>query len=640
MAAAAKLASELRSLGYDVSDELGRGGFGVVYRARDLSLHRTVAIKVLETALDDEGRARFDRERQTTGLLSPHPFVVTVYATGYTDSGLPYIVMEDLAGGTLAARLRSLGKLPLHEALDVGVRMASALDAAHRLGILHRDVKPENILLSTYGEPKLADFGISTLPGAFQTRSGIVTASPLHAAPEVLEGERATVQSDVYSLASTLYALLSGKAPFQGDADEHPYALVHRVNTKAAPKLRAAGVPDAVARVVERALAKRPDLRPPSAEAFAASLQDAQRRLHVPPTEVPAADESSTVQRAALVASQPRRTLPRAVSVLTRVGGRRRALAAPVVMVVLSGAGVAALAATRAEDRGAQVLVAGSTTTTSDAPTEDTDGTRPADTTDVTASTEDADAVAPDPGSTAATGTAATIVAGTPPTAGVTPGPVSSTTAPVAPPPPSIDGLAIDGSSMNGGPFSSPQCQVTPSGGRAYSFSRTGTSMGRVYSGGFNASLAVTIGRPGEPPGPEFPDIPNHPPATHGTPATWFGAGAVATVDATVEVSSPQGRVTLVGSYVPDRDVGECEETATSSRMAQEADNGTYRDVRLAALPVIATIVRNGETWTDRGTCYLLARVMYIKARNGQTYGDASDLYATCTSPNAAATRA
>ncbi|MEU4425087.1 protein kinase [Actinoplanes sp. NPDC024001] len=265
--------------------EIGRGGFGVVYRAWQPDFLRTVAVKVLAAERVDQ--ARFEREVQALGRLSGHPHIVTVHQAGRTDSGAPYLLMAYEEGGSLAGRAGATG---WEEVLAGGVAVAGALEAAHRAGVLHRDVKPENILISRYGELKLADFGLARPVRRDPPREQrSVTASLLHAAPEVLRGEPATVASDVYSLASTLYRWLCGRAPFVPDRDESVAGLVARIEAQPVPDLRP-GVPDPVCAVLERALARDPAARPRTAAAFAAELRAAQRACGVAVTPLIVAD--------------------------------------------------------------------------------------------------------------------------------------------------------------------------------------------------------------------------------------------------------------------------------------------------------------------------------------------------------------
>jgi serine/threonine-protein kinase PknK len=267
--------------GYVNLVEIGHGGFAVVYRAHDQRFYRSVAIKVLTGPIDAESRKRFDRERRAMGALSRHPHCVTVYDSGFTSDDQPYLVMEDLSGGSLRQRIDQ-GPMPWREVVAIGVKLAGALDAAHEAGVLHRDVKPENVLCSAYGEPKIADFGIARLEADTLT-SGKIFATPAHAAPELFEGSRPTKASDVYSLGSTLFMLMAGTAPFVRRQGEPAIAVITRASREAVPDLRPAGVPDAVCAVLEEAMAKRPDDRPTAAE-VGRLLRDAQRELGIEPT--------------------------------------------------------------------------------------------------------------------------------------------------------------------------------------------------------------------------------------------------------------------------------------------------------------------------------------------------------------------
>ncbi len=276
--------------GYDDLVEIGRGGFAVVYRARQVRLQRAVAVKVLLGATSGVGLERFERECAAIGSLSGHPNVVAVHDAGTTADGRPYLAMELLPAGSLAERLAREGRLAADDVLAIGSQLASALAAAHRAGVLHRDVKPENVLLGEDGTPKLGDFGIAVVADTHQTATGVVLGTVLHAAPEVLTGARATEASDVYSLASTLDTLLRGRAAYRGEPGEGPLPVMYRVVHEAAPDLRAAGVPAEVAAVIEAGMAKDPARRTPTAEAFGAQLDAvrARRDGHGPLAVVPA----------------------------------------------------------------------------------------------------------------------------------------------------------------------------------------------------------------------------------------------------------------------------------------------------------------------------------------------------------------
>ncbi len=264
-------------------DEIGRGGFGVVFTARQPAFDRTVAVKVL-TLTDERTLRRFDRERQALGKVSNHPNITPVFASGFTTDGQPYLAMELMKGGSLADRLVTEGPMAWEEVLDLGVKLAGALETAHRAGILHRDLKPANILLSEYGEPRLADFGIASLDDGEQTKTGVITASVAYAAPEVLDGRRPGVQADIYGLAATLFTLIAGTAPFSTQGEESVLAMVLRIARDPVPDLRARGVPDPFAKVLETAMAKSSDDRYVSASAFGAAMREAQRQIGLPQT--------------------------------------------------------------------------------------------------------------------------------------------------------------------------------------------------------------------------------------------------------------------------------------------------------------------------------------------------------------------
>ncbi|GAF49268.1 protein kinase domain-containing protein [Rhodococcus wratislaviensis] len=266
-------AAELAGTGFDDAAEIGRGGFGVVYRCTQAELDRTVAVKVLTVELDEENRARFFREQRAMGRLTGHPNIVNILQVGATDSGLPYIVMPYHPQDSLEARVRNAGPLALDQVLRVGVKMAGAVESAHRLGILHRDVKPANILLTDYGEPELADFGIAHISGGFETVTGAVTGSPAYTAPEVLGGEPPSPAADVYGLGATLFSALTGHAAFERRSGEQVVAQFLRITTQPVPDLREHGIPDDVSDTIARAMSRTPGQRPATAAEFGEELR-------------------------------------------------------------------------------------------------------------------------------------------------------------------------------------------------------------------------------------------------------------------------------------------------------------------------------------------------------------------------------
>ncbi|QHE73328.1 protein kinase domain-containing protein [Rhodococcus sp. WAY2] len=279
-------AAELAGAGFGDVQEIGRGGFGVVYRCIQAELDRTVAVKVLTVNLDEENRARFFREQRAMGRLTGHPNIVNILQVGATDSGRPFIVMPYHPQDSLEARIRGEGPLPLDQVLRLGVKMAGAVESAHRLGILHRDVKPANILLSEYGEPELTDFGIAHITGGFETATGAVTGSPAYTAPEVLAGDPPSPASDVYGLGATLFSALTGHAAFERRTGEQVVAQFLRITTQPVPDLTEQGIPDDVSDTIARAMARTPGQRPATAADFGDELRSLQHAHGFPVDEM------------------------------------------------------------------------------------------------------------------------------------------------------------------------------------------------------------------------------------------------------------------------------------------------------------------------------------------------------------------
>jgi serine/threonine-protein kinase PknK len=270
--------AELDAAGFVDPEEIGRGGFGAVFRCGQPALDRTVAVKVLTSHVDPDDLERFLREQRAMGRLSGHPHIVTMMQVGTTGSGRPYIVMQYHPKGSLHDRIRERGVLDWPATLRLGVKICGALEAAHRAGTLHRDVKPANILLTDYGEPQLTDFGIARIVGGFQTSVGAVAGSPGFTAPELLRGVRPTAASDVYGLAATLFCALTGHAAFERHSGEEVFAHFLRLTTQPVADLHRREVPDDVCRLVERAMATDPAGRPATAAAFGEELREVQRR--------------------------------------------------------------------------------------------------------------------------------------------------------------------------------------------------------------------------------------------------------------------------------------------------------------------------------------------------------------------------
>ncbi len=246
-----------------------------------------MAVKILAAdRFDDSSRVRFERELKAMGQLSGHPNIATVYQAGHTELGNSYILMAYEEGGSLADRIRA-GASTWQDVVAGGIAVAGALESAHLTGVLHRDVKPENILISRYGVLKLADFGLARPARQVVGNATLsVTASVLHAAPEILRGEPASVASDVYALGSTLFAWLKGTPAFASTRDEPASAVFARIAASPVPDLRPEGVPHLVCAALERALAKDPGQRHASAAELAEDLQRAQATAGLPVTEL------------------------------------------------------------------------------------------------------------------------------------------------------------------------------------------------------------------------------------------------------------------------------------------------------------------------------------------------------------------
>ena len=288
--------------GYDIKEQIGRGGFATVYRAADLAHGRSVAIKVINGALNADERRRFDRERLAIGQVADHPNVVGVYESGVTEEGQAYMVLEFATGGSLGDRLEQHGSVPWPEAVEIMGEVADAVSAAHAVDIRHRDIKPDNILLSQYGVPKLSDFGIASVASGVTTTSA-ATMTISHSPPEMLQGTEITDTADVYALASTFHQLVSGQPPFFRAGDANVGALITRVLTEPAPSLVDHGLPTAVAEVISRALVKDPAARTPTAADFRTQLLAAAAQAPTPPVDpegTPSPGSTVAVDRAAL----------------------------------------------------------------------------------------------------------------------------------------------------------------------------------------------------------------------------------------------------------------------------------------------------------------------------------------------------
>ena len=262
---------------YTILYELGQGAMGTVYRAHDPQIDREVALKTISLHMlggqdEEEFRQRFFREARAAGKLS-HPGIVTIHDAGEDASTrTPYLVMEFIPGLTLES-LGEGGALPQEKALELTRQIAEALDYAHARGIVHRDIKPANILVDAEGRAKITDFGIAKLATSKFTQTGMVLGTPAFMSPEQLTAQPVDGRSDIFSLGTIFYWLLTGKRPFGGDTlAALSYSVVHA----APPPLAEVtpGMPADIEYVVTRALAKEPAQRYATGKQFASDLED------------------------------------------------------------------------------------------------------------------------------------------------------------------------------------------------------------------------------------------------------------------------------------------------------------------------------------------------------------------------------
>jgi eukaryotic-like serine/threonine-protein kinase len=262
---------------YRLKRPLGHGGMATVYLGHDSELDRPVAIKVLAETLtgDETFRRRFLREAQLAARLS-HPNVVSVYDAGEQADGRPYIVMEHVDGETLADVLRKRGPLPADEAATLAAQACRGLAHAHAAGLVHRDVKPQNLLLRRDGTLKVADFGIArAAEGTALTEAGTVLGTAAYLSPEQALGQEATPAADVYSLSAVLYELLTGRPPYELESLADLAARQAEGSITPVSEL-AAGIPQRVEDAVMRSLARNPAYRPTSAGELARELEPAE----------------------------------------------------------------------------------------------------------------------------------------------------------------------------------------------------------------------------------------------------------------------------------------------------------------------------------------------------------------------------
>ncbi|MGH3908495.1 MAG: protein kinase domain-containing protein [Pseudonocardiaceae bacterium] len=281
---------------FDFRRIVGRSASSVVWEATQISTGRAVALKVLSVDLaDEEAVRRFDRERHVMGMLSGHPHIVTIHDAGIHEQH-PWLAMQFCSQGSLAAKIKRAGPLPVAEAVEVLIKIGGALAVAHQRGVLHCDVKPANIMINDFGEPALGDFGIARLTVGSATRTVATGYSLDHAPPELLNDERPTVSADVYSLGTTIWELLCGRAPFRQSYDTPNVSVIRRILLESLPEPTAPDVPAELTSLLMRMAAKEAGDRPASMDEVVEAARNLQARL-LPQSGHPPAFTPATISK-------------------------------------------------------------------------------------------------------------------------------------------------------------------------------------------------------------------------------------------------------------------------------------------------------------------------------------------------------
>ena len=254
---------------YELLERVGQGSLGALYRGRDTVLGREVAVKVMGAGfLGDPGaHTRFFHEARAAARLQ-HVNIVTVFEFGEQD-GTPFIVMEFLRGFSLAERMRQSTSMPLREKVDIAIQLCAGLEAAHKQGVVHRDVKPPNVWLCLNGTVKLLDFGIATAASSNATVVDMF-GSPGYMSPEQIEGREVDARSDIFSAGAVVYEMLTGHHPFEGDS---PTAVMLKIVNDVPRRIGNRELPPALETAVARALEKAPDARYARAADFGRDLK-------------------------------------------------------------------------------------------------------------------------------------------------------------------------------------------------------------------------------------------------------------------------------------------------------------------------------------------------------------------------------
>ena len=303
---------------------LGSGGFADVFLYEQNMPRRQVAVKVLlSEVVNDQVRQMFQAEANLMAQLSAHPSILTVYQASVSADGRPYLVME-LCSPSLGTRYRA-ERLPVAEVLRIAVRIGSAVETAHRAGVLHRDIKPSNILLTAYGHPVLSDFGIAATLGEMEGQESVGMSIPWSAPEVLLDESPGSVRAEVWSMAATVYSLLAGRSPFEIPGGSNASTdLIHRITRGKPQPLNRPDVPQSLDRLLTEALSRKPDNRPASVLDLIHGFQAIETELGVAQTPIEVAMDDWAH---ATVSDLDDRTQIRAVGASTAgtVGRRRRA---------------------------------------------------------------------------------------------------------------------------------------------------------------------------------------------------------------------------------------------------------------------------------------------------------------------------
>jgi serine/threonine protein kinase len=343
---------------------LGSGGFADVFLYEQNMPRRQVAVKVmLSEVVNDQVRQMFQAEANLMAQLSAHPSILTVYQASVSSDGRPYLVME-MCSSALSERYRR-ERVPVPEVLRIAVKIGSAIETAHRAGVLHRDNKPSNILLTAYGHPVLSDFGIAATLSEAESQESVGMSIPW-TAPEVLLDETpGTVHSEVWSFAATVYSLLAGRSPFEVPGGANKSAdLINRISQAKVQPIGRADVPAALERILAKAMSRNPSVRPGSVLEVVRELQSIESELGLAQTPIEVAMDDWAL---ATVADLEDRTKVRGVAgAVTGSGKRRRRRSAQAssfasvgTMHRPSDGGASTLSRIAAQPKGIKVLALG-----------------------------------------------------------------------------------------------------------------------------------------------------------------------------------------------------------------------------------------------------------------------------------------